>query len=126
MFPGCFNSDVEETVWETYEGDNFVLSYPGEGWKVISEKNETVVLANTGTNINTNQIITYISNFQPISTDTEWNDFKILYSSVEGIEHSLEILVDEYPAYKIHRIENISGIKTTYDEIYIYDTRMKQ
>ena len=122
---GCFNSDVEETVWDTYEGSNFVISYPGEGWHVISET-EQILIGDAEIKSNMKQGIMY-TNMQSVKdiNNFSWEDYKSGLSELySGGEYS-DITIDGYPAYKIHIIEDAiidnETFEATTDYYFIYD-----
>ena len=133
---GCFDStDVEDTLWDTYQGDNFVISYPGEGWHILTEEGDSVQFGNAEKEDNSTQLLAFVYSVQEngsdliISSDSEWEDYKGSISNTVDDYYpeatKTDIEADGYSAYKINYSEdttfNDETVQVTYDHVYIYD-----
>ena len=113
MLTGCFNSDVsnvEDTVWKTYNNEKFAVNYPSKNWNVINEKFENdyflLTIANAQKESNATQMVEVFSFDQTVINSSDWETYKNDISTLElfdtiNINKSSEINVDGYYSYKV-------------------------
>ena len=118
---GCVGGNNAEIVWDTYNGEDFVLGYPGE-WSILEESQQEVFIGDADTEEDANKMIS----FQSLSeeyTETDWNAVKTnIEDELSG--EVVETTIEGYPAYKIQTtIQEISpedNENGTIDIAYIY------